>query len=401
MHGGGNMMFHLIRILSRRHRLTVLAFYEKNEEREQIPRLAPFCEQLEVVYRGQTFDASNALGLKPPEIAHEFYHQRMWHLVEKHLKTQKFDLIQCEYLQTGHFANVDRKIPAVLTDVEVLSLSYASRYRALPWSSPRKFSALTAWMRMINYEEKLLRRFAAVVVLTEREQEFLARYAPGVKVYQNPMGVDSDFFSPGPQPPEKASVVFVGNFRHPPNLSGAMWFLRQVWPRIRARNPEARLYIVGGSPTPALQGMDGLEGVTVTGFVEDVRPYLQRAAVFIAPIFEGAGLRTKVLEAWAMQKPVVGTRLAFAGLTGQDGEVCRMAEDPATFADSVCELLENTGLANQMGVRARQLVLSRFSWEAFADLYDRIYQELLVSAESLATRAALAGGLGGIPENGT
>ena len=398
-HGGGNMMFHLIRLLSRRHRLTVLAFYEEDAEREQIPPLAPFCEQLEVIYRGQSFEASNVLGLKPPEIVNAFYHQRMRGLVEKYLKTQKFDLIQCEYLQTAHFADVNRNIPAVLTNHEVLSLSYASRYRALSWrSSKQKFSALRAWMRMLNYEERLLRRFAAVVVLTEAEREFLARYAPRVKVYRHPMGVDSDFFCPRPQSPENASVVFIGNFRHSPNLSGAMWFLQQVWPRIRARNPQARLYLVGGSPTPALLAMDGLEGVAVTGFVEDVRPYLRRAAVFVAPILEGAGLRTKVLEAWAMQKPVVGTRLAFEGLTDQDGEVCRMAEDPETFADRVCELLQNTELANQMGVRARQLVLSNFSWEAFADLYVRIYQEMLGPAEFPAAGGpAVATGLGSIP----
>ena len=394
IHGGGNMMFHLIRLLSRRHRLTVLAFYERDEEQQQISRLAPFCERLDAIYRGQSFEASNPLGLIPPEIANEFYHRGMSDLVAQQLKTQKFDLMQCEYLQTAHFANIDPKVPAILTSHELQSLSYARRYRALPWRASRKFSALFSWMRMLNYEERLLHRFAAVVVLTEREREFLARYAPGVRVFQRPMGVDSEFFRPSLPIRSTASVVFVGNFRHPPNVTGAAWFLDQVWPRVRARRPEAQACIVGGHPTPPLLARNGREGVAVTGFVEDVRPYLDRAAVFVAPIFDGAGLRTKVLEAWAMQKPVVGTRLAFEGLTDCDGEVCRMAEDPETFANHICELLENTELSRRMGTAARQLVVSKFSWEAFVSLYDRIYEEILGPAipEAPHVLAAASGG---------
>jgi glycosyltransferase involved in cell wall biosynthesis len=150
-----------------------------------------------------------------------------------------------------------------------------------------------------------------------------------------------------------------------------------VWPRIRTRNSEARLHIVGASPTPAILAMDGREGVAVTGLVEDVRPYLHRAAVFVAPILEGGGLRTKVLEAWAMERPVVGTRLAFEGLSTTGGSVCLVADDPETFATRTCELLQNEDLARNIGKQARQLVLSRFSWDAFGELYDRIYQEVL------------------------
>lgn len=399
IHGGGNMMFHLIRTLSKRHRLTVLTFYERDEELEQIPQLAPFCENLEAIFRGQSFDHSNLLGLRPPEILNEFYHERMRALVDKYLQTHEFDIMQCEYLQTAHFANVDRGIPAVLTMHELLSLSYADRYRSLRWSSARKkLSALTAWMRMLDYQQKLLRRFSGVVVLTEREEKFLAQYVEGAKIYQHPMGVDCDFFKPDSAPPEEKSVVFVGNFQHTPNSHGSVWFLRQVWPRIRARHPGAHLYLVGGSPPTELSSVDGFDGVSVTGFVQDVRPYLQRAAIFVAPIFEGAGLRTKVLEAWAMQKAVVGTPLAFEGLTDQDGEICRMAEGEESFANRVCELFEQPKLASHVGVRAREFVLSRFSWENFACLYDRIYEKVLESGAH-STRTVIAPVLNDVQED--
>jgi glycosyltransferase involved in cell wall biosynthesis len=358
----------------------VLSFYEREEEKNDfVPLLSHYCERLEVIYRGQTFDAPNILGLKPPEIIHEFYHKRMEKLVREHLLSSRFDLIQCEFLQTGHFAYVDPRIPALLTNHELVSLSYANRFDALPWTSCKKFSAMVSWMRMFNYEEKLLRRFAAVVVLTKPEREFLARYAPQVSVYDHATGVDCDFFSPTNEPPEKDSVIFVGNFRHGPNVGAMDWFLARVWPGIRAAYRDAHLYIVGGNPPHKLRSAHGHEGVIVTGWVEDVRPYLQRAAVFVAPVFEGVGLRGKVLEAWAMEKPVVGTRLSFEALNAKEGESCFIADDPERFAARTCELLKNEQLATRMGAMARQIVVDSFSWDAFGEMYDRIYQDILGS----------------------
>jgi O-antigen biosynthesis protein len=381
VHSGGNTMFNLIRTLSKRHRLTVLSFYEQESERKFVPVLSQYCERLELVHRNQTLDAPNPLGLKPPEIVYEFYHKRMQRLVAEYLQTGLFDLIQCEFVQTGHFANVDPKIPAVLTNHELLSLAYLNSLKNAPWVSRRKISALVSWMRMLNYEEKLLRRFAAVVVLTRPEREFLGRYVPTVKVFDHPTGVDCDFFFPAENPPAKGSVLFVGNFRHAPNVGGMIWFLEKVWSKIRASCRDAQLYIVGGNPPPSIQEVHGRDGITVTGWVEDVRPYLQNAAVFVAPVFEGVGLRGKVLEAWAMKKAVVGTRLSFEALSATDAQTCFLADDPETFAARVGELLEKEDLASRMGNAARRLVEDSFSWDAFGAVYDGIYSEILESRD--------------------
>jgi GT2 family glycosyltransferase/glycosyltransferase involved in cell wall biosynthesis/SAM-dependent methyltransferase len=382
VHSGGSTMFNLIRTLSKRYRLTVLSFYEKESEHEFVPMLSRYCERLELVYRGQSLDAPNPFGLKPPEVVYEFYNKRMQRLVAQHLQTGLFDVLQCEFLQTGHFAYVDPNVPAVLTNHELLSLSYLNSLKNIPWTSPlRKTKAMIAWMKMLNYEEKLSRRFAAVVVLTRPEREFLSRYAPTIKVYDHATGVDCIFFSPKEEPSEKGSVVFVGNFRHSPNVGGMMWFLQNVWPAIRASYPGAGLHIVGGNPPVSIQEAHGRDGITVTGWVEDVRPYLQRASVFVAPVFEGVGLRGKVLEAWAMKKAVVGTHLSFEALNARDGENCFVADDAELFARRVCSLLENPELAIRMGEAARQLVVDAFSWDAFGEVYDKIYSEILEPRE--------------------
>lgn len=377
VHSGGNTMFHLISNLARRHRLTVLSFYESESELEHIPALAQYCERLEVLYRGQTFETANVWGLKPAEIVYEFYHSRMRRLVQQYLATQKYDLIQCEFLQMAHFAKAHPTIPAVLTNHELLSLAYRNRYHHLSWRSPEKLSALVHWMRILNYEEEMLRRFSAVVVLTRPEREFLARYAPGVPVYDHPTGVDTDFFRPTGREPRPYSLIFVGNFRHGPNVDGVLWLLERVWPSILAQNPNASLTIVGDNPPASVRDRHGRDNIVVTGWVPDIRPFLEEAAVFAAPLFEGVGLRGKVLEAWSMARPVVGTRLAFEALKNREGETGFFADEPESFAQSIQRLWSNPELAGTMGSNARRLVESSFSWDAFAGLYDRIYQKIL------------------------
>jgi beta-1,4-mannosyl-glycoprotein beta-1,4-N-acetylglucosaminyltransferase len=374
-HGGGNMMFNLIRMLSQKHQLTVLSFYEQESELDQVPALSQYCEKLDVIYRGQNFDVDDVLGLRPREITREFYHPRMERLIRQHLATQKFDLIQCEYLQTAHFSNVAPDLPAVLTNHEVLSLSYEKRFKQLSWINPGKIKAMIAWMRMLNYEEWLLRRFSAVVVLTEAEKKFLSQYAPRVPIYCHPMGVDCRYFSPVDDVSAEQSVVFVGNFRHSPNVHGASWLLEKVWPRIRRRCPESHLYLVGANPTLGLLKHDGEQGVTVTGWVEDVRAYLAKARVVVAPLFQGAGMRTKVLEAWAMAKAVVATGVAVEGLATRSSDFGVIADNEEEFARHVCELLENRQLAGKIGQEARRCVEENFSWEAFAELYNGIYEQ--------------------------
>src|SRR5262249_48460420 len=287
VHSGGNTMYNLIRILARYHRLTVLSFYEKESEWQYVPQLAAYCERLELVYRGQSFEKRDVFGLAPPEILHEFYHRRMQRLVDDHLRTGEFDILQGEYLQCAHFAGSRRSTPAVLTNHELLSLSYQNRFKKTSWASRAKLKTMASWMRMFNYEERMLRLFDGVVVLTRPEREFISQYVPGVKAYNHPTGVDCDFFTPGSDEIEPGTVLFVGNFRHFPNVGGMLWFLEYVWPKVCCTYPGARLHIVGGNPPKAISYAHGHNGVVVTGWVEDVRPYFRRSAVFVAPVFEG------------------------------------------------------------------------------------------------------------------
>jgi len=377
LHGGGNTMFHLIRKLSNRYRITVLCLMEKEVEQKFVPVLAPFCERLQVLWRRQTLYARNPFGVKPPEIVYEFYHQGMQEAVDACLSSQSFDVVDCEYLQTAHFVQHYLDVPAVVSHHEVYSLSHQNRYRSSPLLSINRLRSFINWMRMLNYEQEMFKRFHAVMVVTEKEKEYLRHYMPDLTVCAHPTGVDCDFFSPREESLERGAVVFLGNFNHAPNVSGILWFLKEVWHRVRERCPYSRLYVVGGNPPAEIKTWDGIDRVVVTGWVDDVRSFLGRTSVFIAPMVEGVGLRGKILEAWAMAKPVIGTSLALQGLEQAKGRAAIVADDPESFAARLSELLEDERSAATMGNLGRELVVSSFSWDAFADLYHRVYCEAM------------------------
>jgi glycosyltransferase involved in cell wall biosynthesis len=175
-------------------------------------------------------------------------------------------------------------------------------------------------------------------------------------------------------------------------VSAALWLLKEIWPLIHRQIPDAQLDIVGGSPDVRMKQFHARDNVSIVGQVDDVRPYLSRARVVLAPIFEGAGMRTKVLEAWAMAKPVVGTALSFEGFDDVEGQLGYVADTAEQFATRTCELLGAPDLARSMGERARRLVEQRYSWEAFAQFYDAVYAGILGEAQSSASYSR------GVPE---
>ena len=160
-----------------------------------------------------------------------------------------------------------------------------------------------------------------------------------------------------------------------PNVAAMRYFTDEVLPLVRQSRPDTRLTIVGRDPAPAVLAMAS-EGVDVTGEVDDVRPYLAAAAVFVAPMVSGSGIKNKVLEAMAMACPVVATPLAVEGLPVRHGENVLVADGAAGLADAINRLLSDPGEAARLGQGGRALVEQTYTWDACASRYERIYQEL-------------------------
>jgi glycosyltransferase involved in cell wall biosynthesis len=169
-------------------------------------------------------------------------------------------------------------------------------------------------------------------------------------------------------------MVFVGAFRHEPNVEAMMFFCRAVLPLVREEVPEAELCIVGSHPPPAVISLADSPGVHVTGFVEDIRPFMAAASVYVVPLRLGVGIRGKILEAWGMAMPVVATTVACAGLRYRDGENILVADAPNMFADHVVRLLRDPALRERLGRGGRRVAEEHYSWEAAASQLDGLYR---------------------------
>jgi sugar transferase (PEP-CTERM/EpsH1 system associated) len=218
--------------------------------------------------------------------------------------------------------------------------------------------------RLLAWERRIAHAFSHSLLCTQAEvAEFraLIQAAP-VSWFGN--GVDLDYFAPGTNPPDPDLLVFTGVMAYAANVDAMVWFCAEVLPRIRARHPAIRLAIVGSRPSAAVRRLAALQGVTVTGRVPDVRPWVGRAAVFVAPMRLARGIQNKVLEAMASGVPVVASPAAWRGTGLPAGEGILPAATADAFADAVLDLLADPAKRAAIGARGRAAMERDFTWDA-------------------------------------
>jgi sugar transferase (PEP-CTERM/EpsH1 system associated) len=251
-------------------------------------------------------------------------------------------------------------IPFVLDMVDVDSAKWnafaaAARFPK-SWVFRREARCLAA------FEARALRVAFASTVVNERERDTLLKISPGAAVQIAPNGVDVEALAAPHAPAAEERVVFTAVFDYAPNADGAVWFAREVWPRVRKARPAAQLTLAGSSPTAAVRRLAEDPSIEVTGRVDDMRPYLWRSAIAVAPIFQSRGVQNKVLEAAAAGLPSVVTQTVGDGLPEQVLPACRIADTADAFAAAVIELLSLTPTARRR--EAARASLSSLGWPA-------------------------------------
>jgi polysaccharide biosynthesis protein PslH len=258
------------------------------------------------------------------------------------------------------------------------------------------------YRRMLRYEGRTLARFDGVLAVSEVDGQTFARLYPGAvrqPVHVVQTGVDTDYFtptaSPRPQAPGR-SLVFTGSMDWLPNEDAMQFFCRDVLPLVRAEAPDATLTIVGRAPTPAVKRLaDDHAGVHVTGRVDDVRPFVRDAAVYIVPLRIGGGTRLKIFEAMAMGKAVVSTTVGAEGLPVVDGTHVVLADDPRAFADAIVGLMRDPARRATLESAARALVVERYDWSAVAgQLEDALVRMARASASEVRAGARVRASVG-------
>jgi sugar transferase (PEP-CTERM/EpsH1 system associated) len=229
-------------------------------------------------------------------------------------------------------------LPLVLDVVDVDSAKWASFADATSFPRSWIYRREARWLGA--FERRAVRAAAASTVVNERERDTLLRVCRGADVHVVPNGVDVSALTPHDPPAYEERVIFTAVFDYAPNTDGAIWFARRVWPLVRAARPSATLTLAGASPTRAVRQLAAADpSIEVTGAVADMRPYLWRSAIAVAPIHQARGVQNKVLEAAAAGLPSVVTSPVWKGLPQEVLPACRRADTPEHFAAHVVELL--------------------------------------------------------------
>lgn len=239
---------------------------------------------------------------------------------------------------------------------------------------------------LLEFERRIAHAFTENVLCTPIEQRIFEELIPGASSTVLRNGVDLEAFHPAPEKAQSENLVFTGVMNYHPNVDGCLWFAKEILPRIRERHPDARFTIVGSHATPEIRALGEQECIHVTGFVDNVTDWVQKAVVAVAPLRIARGIQNKVLEAMACGLPVVGTTSATQGVEGQAGRDYLVADDVTLFVDDVCRLLARPERARELGQNARRFVEQNYNWEAVFGHLDTIVAKCAAEKTGASTQ---------------
>jgi glycosyltransferase involved in cell wall biosynthesis len=265
-------------------------------------------------------------------------------------------------------------------------VSYVSAARSAVGAGASRLGAWFDGMRLLRYEIEAVAGADLVLTMSETDRRLLGELTPVEHVVPIPNGVDCARFAFSSEGREPRSLLFVGFFRHEPNVEAVRHFAREVLPLIRQTHPDVLFRIVGAYPPEVVRRLGETPGIEVTGRVEDIGPYYRRSALFIAPVLQGSGTRLKLLEAMAAGCPVVSTTIGAEGLDVLDGEHALIADTPAAMAAAVARVLDDPALAAALAARARELVVARYDWDAITARLLAAYREAIERREGTPWR---------------
>lgn len=228
--------------------------------------------------------------------------------------------------------------------------------------------------RLRHFERQVCRAVQTVTCVSAEDAAALQKLDPALAPIVIPNGIDVEAYTGVQAPPPTTRLVFTGKMDYRPNLDAAFWFVREILPRIRTARPEAEFVVVGQQPPPALQKLHGHKGVVITGAVDDVRPYIAGASVYVAPLRMGGGTRFKLLEAMALARPIVSTPVGAEGFAVTSGRELLLAGSPKEFAEAVLNLLRDPAQAHALGQAGRAFVRAGYDWNVIVPKLEAIYE---------------------------
>ena len=295
------------------------------------------------------------------------------------LANNAFDLIDYEYFHAAQY-RVKADLPTLLTAHNVDSHIWC-RLCERTDNPMRKFLFWTQKRAFNRYERVMLPKFDAIACTSEIDRALLQNICPDVTIEVIPNGVDTELYQPNHTLEEEATLVYTGSMDWYPNEDAVLYLADEIFPLIQARHANVKFYIVGQDATAQVRKLAERPGITVTGRVADVKPYIARATVYVVPLRIGSGTRLKILEALAMEKAVVSTTIGEEGLNLIDGEEIVIADKPVRFADAVIQLIADKGMRQRIGKQGRQRVEADYDWRRIGEKLHQLYEKIVANSQ--------------------
>jgi sugar transferase (PEP-CTERM/EpsH1 system associated) len=368
--GGQIRSLETLRQLHRRHEVHYLAMTD-DLNGEGVRRAREYCTHVYPVLHqvrskasaGFILELARGLYSPLPVAVERWKSASLARQLRQLLAREKFDSIVCDFLFPA--PNFDQLEACTLFqhNVEAEIWRRHAEHAATPLH--RAYFNLQ-WQRMQAYEAKVCKAVRNVIAVSEQDAERMRQDYGVENVEAVATGVDVDYFAPPSVPCTKQQdLVFVGSMDWMPNTDGVSWFASEVLPRLRKTHPQASLLVVGRQPGAAIRELAAQdERITVTGTVDDVRPWMHQSRVSIVPLRIGGGTRLKIYEAMAAGLPVVSTTVGAEGLTYENGRHLVIADEADAFAAACGRLLDEEATAREIGNQGLELVRDRFSWAA-------------------------------------
>jgi len=392
-HQGTTMRnYNLIAGLAERHRVHLLSFGDPATSRGT--PLDALCQSVQVVRPPRRSTRQRLTGLlfsRLPDMAQRLPSAQFRATLAATLEREQPDLVEVEGIELAQYlfqaaaGRGDKQHPLLVFDDH--NAEYVLQQRAFETDvqNPRRWIAaaysFVQWRRLRGYERRACRVADRVVAVSETDAEALRQLVPGLEPTVVPNGVDMAYYT-APVPalgedagPSQTDVVFTGKMDFRPNVDAMLWFVGEVLPLIHRESPETRFWVVGKDPHPRLAPLAEDAAVELTGWVEDIRPYIAGAGVYVIPLRIGGGTRLKVLEAMAMGKAIVSTALGCEGFDLVPGQELVIADTPAEFAAAVLSLIRDPERRERLGRAARRFAGSRYDWRSVVPRLEKAYEK--------------------------
>ncbi|MDM8531886.1 glycosyltransferase [Anaerolineales bacterium HSG25] len=375
--------FNLIKELAKRYTVYVLTFLEPDQNPTDSGPLTAWCdwvEMLPVPQRSTALRLRQMMTTTRPDMSWRLWSPHFAERLQSILSEQSFDVVEIEGIEMAPYLSVvEQATPKPLIIYDAHNAEWILQYRA--WLADRKnprrwlaalYSAVQ-WRRLWRYEADLLNHVDHIIAMSEPDENALRQVSAQTPITIVPNGVDLVSYGQYDGQPLPYDLLFTGKMDFRPNIDAVLWFAEQVLPLIQSQRPETTLAIVGQRPHPRLDRLRSIPGVTITGFVDDVRPYLAGATVYVAPLRVGGGTRLKLMEAMATGCPIVSTTVGAEGFPARHNQELLLADQPADFAEAVLALLNQPQRRAELGQMGRIFAYSHYGWDRLVPQLEQVY----------------------------